>query len=290
MYPFNFVGAAAPLSSADIEAEAAALACSPALVHAFSDVESAGSGFLSTGAPKILFEAHSFHKETGGQFDDEAPDLSSPTWDRTLYGAGGAHQYARLERAMQMDKSAALRSCSWGRYQLMGSNFKMALFASVEDLVEAFCASEAAHLKGFGNFCVAAGLLSAMRADPPDFPKLARVYNGVGYAEQGYDVKLAGAFRKYATPAAALPAPNSAPRTEPALYHATLQIGSTDTAAVTELQNALNDAQIGFSITADGSFGAATEAAVKAVQTAAGLVADGVVGPRTFAAIAKLVS
>lgn len=54
-------------------------------------------------------------------------------------------------------------------------------------------------------------------------------------------------------------------------------------AAVESLQSALNDS--GASISVDGSFGPATASAVRALQSAAGIGVDTVVGPRTWNAL-----
>lgn len=54
-------------------------------------------------------------------------------------------------------------------------------------------------------------------------------------------------------------------------------------AAVANIQRQLTAA--GFKIAVDGWFGAATEAAVRALQLRAGLVADGIVGPKTLTAL-----
>lgn len=62
----------------------------------------------------------------------------------------------------------------------------------------------------------------------------------------------------------------------------TLKCGSTG-ADVKKLQTALNGE--GYKLTVDGIFGAATTSAVKDFQTRKGLIVDGVVGEKTWAAL-----
>ena len=75
-------------------------------------VETKGCGFLPDRRPLILFERHWFRKLTNGKFDSAAPDLSNPVWGG--YGASGAYQHERLERAIKLDRQAALAGSSWG--------------------------------------------------------------------------------------------------------------------------------------------------------------------------------
>lgn len=196
MYPVNFIGRHLPLDSQDRVDEAARLQIRVALIHAFSDIESNGSGFLSTGEPKILFESHEFHLLTSGKYDRIAPNVSTSSWMRN-YGAGDIYQYHRLRTAMNFDEDAALSSCSWGRYQQMGYQFSKFGFASIADFVEYMCDDEANHLHIFGQYCRLAGMLPHLRSNPPDYAKCALLYNGPGYRVNGYHTKLQAADAKY---------------------------------------------------------------------------------------------
>ncbi len=292
MIPANFRGRAAPLGPSDIGGEARALQCTAAIIHAFSDLESGGaSGFLSDGRPKILAEARSFHLFTHGEYDAADPNISSPVWDRSLYGAGGAHQWDRFLRMYALDPTAALQSCSIGKFQVMGSNFRMVGFASPEDMWAAFCDSERAHLDAFAAFIRAAGLQPALQADPPEFVRLAVGYNGPGERANGYDQKLEVTFDHYAAmgervvPSALAPDartenPTAAPLPPAGTGRSLLMIGMVgpDVAA---LQRALGL----IPGMVDGRFGAKTEAAVEAFQLGQSLVADGKAGPQTLRAL-----
>lgn len=286
--PVDFKGTAIPLTLADIEAEAANLNCTIAIIHAFSDIESAGSGFNSDGTPKILFEARYFHLLTNGKYDRIAPNISSPIWDRSLYGASGAHQYDRLHLAMSLDREAALQSCSIGRYQIMGANHTMVGYKSIDDMWADFCASEVHHLDAFGVFCTNAGLLPALQSNPPNFVKLAIGYNGSGEAANGYDQKLETAYHHYVNagegiiPAlSGIPAkadqPMLPPIVQPLPQYRTLHIGMVGD-DIKKLQQKLG-------IDIDGVFGQNTKKEVEKFQQANSLDIDGVAGPNTLKAL-----
>jgi hypothetical protein len=265
--PDDFKGAATPLGDADLDAAAAELGCERAVIDAVCDVESSGGGFLADRRPKILFEAHAFHTATGGRWDRTNPNISSPTWDRSLYGASGGHQYDRLAEAIALDRNAALESASWGRFQIMGNNYAAAGFANAEALVNAMCDREAAHLGAFIGFCRKNGLVDALQDQ--DWRTFARKYNGPGQVDH-YAALLGAAYDRHAAHTAAAPGGQ--------VLHL-LDRGP----AVRKLQELLSAA--GSNIEPDGVFGQQTEAAVRQFQGDHGLAADGVVGSRTWAAL-----
>ena len=67
------------LRASDFTRAAAALNCEEACIKAVAEVESRGGGFLKSGRPKILFEAHIFSKRTHHLHDKGHADLSSKT-------------------------------------------------------------------------------------------------------------------------------------------------------------------------------------------------------------------
>lgn len=274
----EFAGPATPLTPGDIEAEAAEIGCEPAIIYAVCDVEAGKSGFLPSGKPKILFEAHVFGRLTDHQGDRDHPNISAPRWDRSLYGAGGEHQYDRLAEAMELDREAALKSASWGMFQIMGMNAGLCGYNAangapdVEAFVKAMVTGERAHLDAFTKFCVANYIDDDLRARR--FDTFTRVYNGPGQVEH-YSTLLAAAYRKArANPAAR---PTASPRVAQAAYQSVLRLNSRGPAVVA-LQKQL--AGLGYDVETDGDFGPVTMAAVVAFQRYRGLVPDGVAGPR----------
>lgn len=238
----EFAGAASPLTDADIAAAANEIGVDAALIPAVAEVESAGAGFLPDRRPKILFEAHVFGQRTGHRWDRAYPNISAPSWDRSLYGAAGAHQYDRLAEAIALDRKAALQSASWGRFQIMGFNAERCGFADVESFVAAMRESEAAHLEAFIAFCRANDLLRYLVVH--DWRAFARGYNGPGQVEH-YSGLLAAAYARHAALAPAAGTGASSP---------------FDT--IKRVQAALG-------VTADGAFGPRSRRALNDALTAA---------------------
>ena len=172
------------------------LLCEVACIHAVADVESSGAGFFNDGSPKILFEAHSFHNLTKGVYDKEYPNISSPVWNKALY-KGGIKEYDRLNLAKSLDETAALQSASWGKFQIMGSNFKSCGYPNVQQFVTDMYIDESKHLKAFIGFITANNLVRFLKSK--DWTSFAKGYNGPGYAQNQYDIKLKNAYNKYAT-------------------------------------------------------------------------------------------
>lgn len=183
-----------PLTESDYAAAAKKLGASVAAVKAVAEVESSGNGFLPSGEPKILFEAHIFDRLTNGRFRKSHPNLSSARWDRSLYGPS-SRQHARLAEAVKLDREAALQSASWGKFQVMGSNWEMVGRPSLQAFVNAQYRSEAEHLKDFVGYVLARGLADELQR--LDWAGFARGYNGPSFAENRYDAKMAAAYRRH---------------------------------------------------------------------------------------------
>ena len=177
-----------------IAAAAYALDVDPAVVRAVAEVESSGSGFLDDGRPKILFEGHWFSRLTSGRFDASHPTISYPKWTKA-HSLGGARESERLDAARTLNESAALKSASWGAFQILGVNHRAAGFSSVEAFVEAMKESADRHLLAFVEFIKSKGLVRHLKAR--EWASFARGYNGPAFAANKYDVKHAEAFARH---------------------------------------------------------------------------------------------
>ena len=192
------------LSQQDIDTFAANRNIEVPLVRTVYGVESKGSGFIGV-QPKILFEGHVFWRQLqAAGLDPKAlskgnTDILFPTWNPSSY-AGGLAEYQRLERAKQINETAALQATSWGLFQVMGFNAESLGFANVQAFVDAMTQSEGQQLDAFGSFITinrykGKALIDWLRSK--NWAAFAAGYNGPAYAQNQYDVKLAQAYAQY---------------------------------------------------------------------------------------------
>jgi hypothetical protein len=189
----RFAGPGKPLTQRGLDEAGGIVGIPNAAMWAVIQVESSGAGYIADRRPKILFERHLFHRATGGRFDSSHPNISGPTSGG--YGPGGAHQYDRLAVALDLDPEAALESASWGLGQVLGSNFAVAGFNDVEDMVAKMVHSERQQLLGMFNFIDGNGLGRHLRNK--NWTKFAFGYNGPLAEQNGYPDKLRAAFETF---------------------------------------------------------------------------------------------
>jgi hypothetical protein len=263
---FEFTGPGTPLVDHDWSDASRRLRVPEAHVRAVAQVEGAGRGFLPAWpgrsvhvgprSPLILFERHVFHRETGGRFSADHPDLSGARWDRSFY-VGGVGEWGRLERAAVLDRRAALRSCSWGAFQVMGFNHQLAGYHGVEVFARVHSNDERGHLDAWCTFLDRRGLADELRDGA--WAEFARQYNGPGYARNAYDRKLAEAAGRF---------------TEK-LWRADPDEVPDERREAAMVQAALNAAGHEPPLKVDGWLGARTRGALQAFQRARGLPVTG---------------
>ena len=183
------------LTREDCIDDAQKIGCDVACVLAVASVESRGGGFNPDGTPKTLFEGHWFHRYTKGVYAAKYPDLSYPKWTKQFYGKSWEAEQDRLNRAIALDSTAAYMSASWGMFQVMGFNFAICGYKSVDDFVAAMRTDENAQLEAFTSYVIRKGLDDELQR--LDWNKFAYGYNGPEYAKNRYAEKLAAAYAKF---------------------------------------------------------------------------------------------
>lgn len=183
------------LTDHDFEQAAALLGCEVAAVRAVAEVESNGVGFCPDDFPRTLFEGHIFYRYTNGRYTTTHPTLCHVNFTNQFYGKTWREERYRLEEAIKLNRTAALMSASWGRFQIMGFNYTLCGCWNIQQFVNAMCRSEAEHLRLFCEYIVNIGLQDELQFE--DWERFARLYNGPLYWKNQYDVRLKKACAKF---------------------------------------------------------------------------------------------
>jgi len=258
----------------EITKAAQGLGIEPAALLAVADVESAGIAFTAIDGrrePLIRFEAHYFDRRLSEKERAVArgKGLAAPVAGAIANPKTQSARWHMLEQAAAIDAKAAYESVSWGLGQVMGAHWAWLGYVSVDALVAEARSGVAGQARLMALYIDKAGLVPSLREH--DWASFARGYNGPAYARNSYDLKIATAYKSYAESGMGAPA-----------GIALLRKGSKGE-AVAELQRSLT--ALGYPLAADGDFGLATTRAVKRFQADRALATDGIVGPKTAAAV-----
>lgn len=177
----------------------------PAALLAVVEIESAGKPFEEDGkTPRLLFERHVFYRELSKRAPDKldfaiGQGLTRTSWDRkTQYKDQGSSKsrLALIARARKVDIDCANRSASWGVGQTMGFNAEGMGFATATEMLE-FMMREGVS----GQIDCMVREIKRNKLDAKlkrhDWPGFAKGYNGAGYAQNQYDVKMEAAYHKW---------------------------------------------------------------------------------------------
>lgn len=180
------------VSNIDFSEVARLLGVEVAAIKAVCEVEAPRGGFHSDGQPRILFERHKFHQFTGGIYSKKHPEISNP---RAGGYKGGKEEHLRLQMACKLNRTAALKSASWGKFQIMGFNYRLCGFSNLQSFINAMYKSEREQLEAFSKFIQSVGLKDELQRK--DWKGFARGYNGRAYYKNKYDLKMEKAYLKY---------------------------------------------------------------------------------------------
>jgi hypothetical protein len=184
------------LTQSDFLDDAELLQCPVAAIQAVAFVEAGGSGFCPDGFVKTLFEGHYFSRLTKGKYNSTHPTISYTKWTKQFYGKTWQQERARLDTALTLDRAAAIRSTSWGMFQIMGEHYKLCGFDTPQDFLNEMMLGENAQLGIFTKFILGSPKLLQAIQDQ-DWQTFAHFYNGAGFRANSYDTKMKAAYEKY---------------------------------------------------------------------------------------------
>ena len=249
------------------------LACHPAALLAVVEIESGGrTGATVRGRfqPLLRFEGHYFDRflkgdalETArlaGLADRKAGAIKNPRSQTA--------RWDMLDRAIAIDRTAALSSCSWGMGQVMGSHWKWLGYGSVDALVAQARSGIAGQVELMVRYIEKAKIVDALRTR--DWHRFARVYNGPAYAKHGYHTRMAAAHRRWMRKL----------ESDGAARREVLKFGDRGS-RVKQLQEQLQSK--GYVLASDGIFGLATDKELRSFQRDNGLAVSGMAGHAEWA-------
>ncbi|BFG79721.1 N-acetylmuramidase family protein [Paraburkholderia terrae] len=211
-------------SEEQYQSMAAQLKVEVAAVKAIVMQESQGHPYLENGLPAILYERRHFFafavekqkladRQQGSGADNPKgkakkkntpknpypnfPELCFPNGDN--YGPGGLHQYEKLVRASELDFEIALKSCSWGGFQILGEYYASCGCQTVFEFANKFMSGTDGQAKIFTAFMLNLKTDGVEGLRTHNWEQVARSYNGKFWKKKNpeYAINLAKYYEQF---------------------------------------------------------------------------------------------
>lgn len=222
--------------------------------------------------PPIRFEGHYFHARlTGAQLTRAmAEGLAHPRKGHVKNPRSYAGRYKLFQRAFAINQEAALESISMGIGQVMGKWWDVLGYKSVRHMFQDAISGVSSQVTIMAQYISVFKLGKHITGKPTlaKFKKFARAYNGKGYAKNKYHTKMLKAANRW-------------------MYNTGGAAGVAFDGARERLKILQKDLNaLGYNVgDVDGLMGKLTKRAVTKFQKDHGLVADGIPGTMTRAAL-----
>ena len=256
-----------------------------AALLALVETETAGKPFEDDGrTPALLYERHVAWLEAGKVSQKlraafAVAGLAIMKWSRATQYKDQRNSSSRLAligKARAINAEVANRSASWGLPQIMGFNAEGIGFETATHMVAYMTADLDAQIDVLVRNLRKMNLIAALNRG--DWVRVARTYNGPGYAANRYDVKLADANKRWERKLVTLAAARKA-----APLPAEQSMSVADLKEVQRQLRVLGYAEAG---EPNGVWGTRSVAAVAAFQAHEGLPVNGSIDDATREALA----
>jgi hypothetical protein len=185
-------------------AAAKSLGCDVAALKAVAEVESFDPPFTRGDldeVPLVRLEPHIFWRQLEAKKIDPVPyaqkdsEILYRNFKIVPYRSRTA-QYKKLQRAKQIDEEAAMMATSWGRFQIMGFQYRACGYQSVEKFTNAVTSDKKVELQAFVHLLKSLQLGDELQRR--DWAGFVRGYNGpTATQNQKYVKAMQAAYLKH---------------------------------------------------------------------------------------------
>lgn len=187
------------ITEAHYEKLAADLNVEKEVLKAVAIVESKGEWFVNDEAgrrrAKILLERHKMYRHLRRKISQERLSSLVRQYPRVIYPEYGEYgsereQFRKLEIAKSIDETAAIKSCSWGEFQVLGEYFKNGGYSTPQELEIAMNQFSLQQFLYFQSYLKITKPQVVKNMRVKNWGKIAFYYNGSDYKRNAYDAKM----------------------------------------------------------------------------------------------------